>query len=162
MCGFAGFIDVSLNRNQRELENTALAMGEAIAYRGPDAAQAWADPDQGITLVHRRLSIIDLSPAGNQPMASSCGRFIMVYNGEVYNAEDLRKELIALGRSEYRGHSDTEVILEGFAVWGIKETIQKLIGMFSLAVWDKSTKKISLVRDRLGIKPLYWSLQNGR
>ena len=162
MCGFAGFIDNQTDIADAQLKEIALAMGKAIHYRGPDAAQAWSDENYGIALAHRRLSIIDLSPAGNQPMASRYGRYVMVYNGEVYNAEDIRQELIPLGRTEYRGHSDTEVILEGFEVWGIKQTIQKLIGMFTFAIWDREEKRITLIRDRLGIKPLYWSIQNGR
>ena len=162
MCGIAGFIDSSKSFSNENLCSFALKMGEAIAYRGPDAADAWADKKNGIALAHRRLSIIDLSPAGNQPMASSCGRFVMVYNGEIYNTADLRKELIQRGRTEYRGHSDTEVILEGFAVWGIRPTIERLIGMFALAVWDRCQNQLTLVRDRIGIKPLYYSLQNGK
>ena len=162
MCGIAGFIDNSKSISNKNLCSLSLKMGEAISYRGPDAADAWADATHGIALAHRRLSIIDLSTAGNQPMASSCGRFIMVYNGEVYNAEDLREELVELGRTDYRGHSDTEVMLEGFALWGVRATIERLIGMFAIALWDRQLNQLTLVRDRLGIKPLYYSLQNGK
>ena len=162
MCGISGFLDASLSRSSHSLERIALRMAEAIDYRGPDVAGSWSDVTNGIAFAHRRLSIIDLSPTGNQPMTSSCGRFVTVYNGEIYNAEDIRKQLIAEGCTKYNGHSDTEVMLEGFSVWGIKTTIKKLNGMFALAIWDKQSEKITLVRDRLGIKPLYWSLQNGK
>ena len=162
MCGIAGFINNSKSFSNENLCTMALKMGEAIAYRGPDVADAWADEKNGVALAHRRLSIIDLSPAGNQPMSSSCGRFVMVYNGEVYNTEDLRKELIQQGFMEFRGHSDTEVILEGFAIWGILPTIERMIGMFAIAVWDRKYNQLTLVRDRLGIKPLYYSLHNGK
>lgn len=98
------------------MRNIAHKMGEAIKYRGPDAADAWSDERYGIALGHRRLSIIDLSVAGAQPMTSSCGRFVMIYNGEIYNTADLREELAHFGRTKYRGYSDTEVILEGFSI----------------------------------------------
>ncbi|MDA8716474.1 asparagine synthase (glutamine-hydrolyzing) [Alphaproteobacteria bacterium] len=162
MCGIAGFLDRSLGRSQAELNRIALKMGDAISHRGPDAANSWADESQGVVLAHRRLSIIDLSPAGSQPMTSSCGRYVIAYNGEVYNVEDLRQELITAGRTSYRGHSDTEVILEGFGAWGIRATIERLIGMFACAIWDREGNQITLVRDRLGVKPLYWSIQGGR
>jgi len=162
MCGITGFIDNSKTISNDKLLNLALKMGKEIAYRGPDSANAWADEKKGISLAHRRLSIIDLSTAGNQPMASSCGRFVMVYNGEVYNTEDLRVNFIKQGRTEYRGSSDTEVILEGFSLFGIRSTIEHLIGMFAIAVWDRNLNQLTLVRDRIGIKPLYYSLQNGK
>ncbi|NIZ00167.1 asparagine synthase (glutamine-hydrolyzing) [Thalassospira lucentensis] len=162
MCGIAGFLDNRRNKNPEELEDIALRMGEQIHYRGPDAAAAWSDAAAGVALAHRRLSIIDLSPAGNQPMSSSCNRFVTVYNGEIYNSNELRDDLRRLGRSTFRGHSDTEVMLEGFSAWGVKETLKRLIGMFAIAVWDRKEQNLTLVRDRLGIKPLYWSIQNGQ
>lgn len=162
MCGIAGFLEPLSGRRDSNLNKIARVMGEAIRYRGPDAGGAWADETHGIAFAHRRLSIVDLSSAGNQPMASSCGRFMMVYNGEIYNTEDIRGDLIAAGRSVFRGHSDTEVILEAFAVWGIRPTIERLMGMFACAIWDRESKELTLIRDRLGIKPLYWSIQNGR
>ncbi|MDC1118125.1 asparagine synthase (glutamine-hydrolyzing) [Alphaproteobacteria bacterium] len=162
MCGIAGFLDFSLVRSHVELNCIAKRMSQAISYRGPDASGSWADETQGVALAHTRLSIVDLSIAGNQPMTSSCGRYVMVYNGEIYNFEDLRQELITEGRSEYRGHSDTEVVLEGFGVWGVRPTIERLIGMFACAIWDRQNNQLILVRDRLGIKPLYWSLQGGQ
>ena len=112
-------------------------MTDTLVHRGPDAGDIWLDPEAGLALGHRRLSIIDLSPAGAQPMVSSCGRFVVSYNGEVYNADELRPELEAAGR-RFRGHSDTEVIVEGAAVWGVEATVKRLIGMFAMAVWDRA------------------------
>ncbi len=143
------------------LAAVAARMAEALHHRGPDAGDVWCDAAAGLALGHRRLSIIDLSPAGAQPMVSSCGRFVISFNGEVYNFNELRPELEALGR-RFRGHSDTEVILEGVAQWGVEPLIKRLIGMFVLALWDRQARVLYLVRDRLGIKPLYWSKRGGR
>ena len=121
----------------------------------------WSDAEAGVALGHTRLSIVDLSPAGAQPMVSSCGACVITYNGEIYNAGDLRPELEARGR-RFRGHSDTEVLVEAIAEWGVKATVERLIGMFAFALWDRRTRTLSLVRDRLGIKPLYFGRQNGR
>lgn len=155
MCGLVGFIDYSKHQSQEEMERTVLEMASVIAYRGPDDCGAWCDPQAGVALGHRRLSIIDLSPMGHQPMRSSNGRFVIVYNGEVYNFNELRAELVQQGVS-FRGHSDTEVILEAWAAWGPSKTVRQLIGMFAMAVWDREDHSITLVRDRLGVKPLYW------
>lgn len=155
MCGIAGLWDRRLSGSADALRADATAMTNSLAYRGPDAADLWVDPASGVALGHRRLSIIDLSPAGAQPMSSSCGRFVVTYNGEIYNADELRPELEAKGR-RFRGHSDTEVIVEGAAVWGVVPTIKRLIGMFALALWDRQTRTLYVVRDRLGIKPVYW------
>jgi asparagine synthase (glutamine-hydrolysing) len=135
-------------------------MVDTLRHRGPDANGVWTDAEAGVALGHTRLSIIDLSPAGAQPMVSSCGRFVLSYNGEVYNAPELRAELEARGR-KFRGHSDTEVMVEGFAVWGVRETVERLIGMFAFAAWDRSSRTLTLGRDRLGIKPLYWGHVDG-
>jgi asparagine synthase (glutamine-hydrolysing) len=135
-------------------------MNDAIRYRGPDAGEVWVADGVPLALGHRRLSIVDLSEAGAQPMVSSCGRFVISYNGEIYNAGELRPELEAKGR-QFRGHSDTEVIVEGAAVWGVEATVKRLIGMFAMALWDRCDRVLYLIRDRLGIKPLYWVDLNG-
>ena len=130
-------------------------MGDSLIHRGPDDAGLWTDEGARLSFAHRRLSIIDLSTAGHQPMVSKCQRYVIVYNGEVYNFSELAADLRALGTA-FRGHSDTEVILEGCAVWGVEATVERLVGMFAFALWDRQTRTLSLVRDRLGIKPLYW------
>ncbi|MDQ3002708.1 MAG: asparagine synthase (glutamine-hydrolyzing), partial [Fibrobacterota bacterium] len=130
-------------------------MAERILHRGPDAGGEWSDPDAGIALGHRRLSIIDLSETGRQPMTSSNGRFIMVFNGEVYNFKAIRMELSRLGAT-FKGGSDTEVMLESFSRWGIAESVKRFRGMFSFAVWDRDARSLNLCRDRIGEKPLYY------
>lgn len=138
----------------------AVAMAEPLTPRGPDAGDVWVDEQASIGLAHRRLSIIDLSSAGAQPMISQCGRYVIVYNGEIYNGDELRPEIMATGRT-FRGHSDTEVVLEGCAAWGAKRTVERLNGMFAFALWDRRDQILTLARDRLGIKPLYWSFTDG-
>ena len=159
MCGIAGFLQRTAEVDE-PLERLAQTMADTLTHRGPDDSGTWADSAAGIALGHRRLSIIDLSAAGHQPMLSANGRFVVSYNGEIYNHVDLRKELESQG-SVFRGHSDTEVIVEGFAQWGIPETLSRIIGMFALAVWDRETRSLTLIRDRLGIKPLYWGQFGG-
>src|SRR5438477_4209028 len=156
MCGITGVWDRRGRRSPDELAATAISMANAIAHRGPDGCAAWIDSEAGLALGHRRLSIIDLSPAGAQPMISSSSRFVISYNGEVYNADELRRELAASGIN-FRGHSDTEVILEAAAAWGVEPTVTRLIGMFAMALWDRCERTLFLVRDRLGIKPIYWA-----
>jgi len=153
MCGIAGFLDLELRSGSRELEALGRAMAATLNHRGPDAHGVWADPEAGVVLGHTRLAIVDLSPAGAQPMVSSCGACVISYNGEIYNARDLRPELEARGR-RFSGHSDTEVLVEAIAEWGLRATIERLIGMFAFAVWDRRDRTLSLVRDRVGIKPL--------
>jgi len=158
MCGIAGVITSVCARDQ--LKKHAIAMAESIAYRGPDDHGVWIDADAGVALSHRRLSIVDLSPAGHQPMISADGRFIITYNGEVYNFQELRPELEARG-IKFRGRSDTEVMLEAFAAYGVEATVKRLIGMFTIGAWDRRDRTLTLVRDRLGIKPLYWMKSRG-
>lgn len=132
-------------------------MSAALSHRGPDDAGTWSDPDSGVTFGHRRLSIIDVSSAGHQPMLSPDGRFAITYNGEIYNHQELRRELAACGRApQWRGHSDTETLLAAVTAWGVRETLERLVGMFALAIWDRSTGSLHLARDRLGEKPLYY------
>jgi asparagine synthase (glutamine-hydrolysing) len=131
-------------------------MSGSLAHRGPDDNGTWTDPEAGVALVHRRLSVVDLSPAGHQPMLSADGRYVISYNGEVYSHEEMRPQLAARGAT-FRGHSDTEVILESISAYGVEATLQRLIGMFAFALWDRRERTLTLVRDRLGIKPLYWA-----
>ncbi len=135
-------------------------MATSLKHRGPDDSGVWTDALAGVGIGHQRLAIIDTSPQGAQPMRSGNGRYIIAYNGEVYNFAELREELRRRGHS-FRGHSDTEVIAEGFACWGIGKTVRRLLGMFAIAVWDQQSHSLTLIRDRLGVKPLYWSHQNG-
>ena len=158
VCGLAGAVESGAGRSSEELHALARAMADTLSHRGPDDWGTWADAGAGIALGHRRLSIVDLSEAGHQPMVSADERFVITYNGEVYNADELRAELEAEGK-RFRGHSDTEVILEGFASWGAERLVERLIGMFAFAVWDRRERALSLVRDRIGIKPLYWAQQ---
>ncbi len=154
MCGITGFLDTRpATRAAREA--VLLAMAEALRHRGPDDGGSWVDAEAGIALAQRRLAIIDLSPTGHQPMMSADGRYVITFNGEIYNyrelAERLRQEGVSL-----RGRSDTEVLLEGVARWGLREALAASEGMFAFALWDRKTRALTLARDRLGIKPLYW------
>ena len=145
MCGIAGFIDLRAKRSAAENDRLAQAMGDAIRHRGPDAGGIWSDPDAGLWFSQRRLAIVDLSDAGSQPMASPDGRAILNYNGEIYNAPELRPELEAAGY-RFRGHSDTEVLLHGCRHWGVEATVRRLIGMFAFAYWDVDTHILTPVR----------------
>jgi asparagine synthase (glutamine-hydrolysing) len=156
MCGIAGLWDQRAELDHDSLSAIASQMADTLIHRGPDGKGVWCDAKEGVGLAHRRLAIIELSPAGAQPMVSSCGRFVISFNGEAYNFRELRRELEASGR-RFRGHSDTEVILEGAAVWGVEPVVKRLIGMFAMALWDRQERTFYLVRDRLGIKPLYWA-----
>src|SRR5690349_7824167 len=155
MCGVAGFIDVSLSMPHSELETIALRMADTLAHRGPDDRGSWVKAETGIALSHRRLAIIDLSPNGHQPMISACGRYVISFNGEIYNFQELRRELVTLGHS-FRGTSDTEVILAAFTQWGVARALERLNGMFAFAVWDQTEKILHLARDPLGKKPMYF------
>ncbi len=155
MCGIAGCW--SLRTAPDVLRANVRRMTSRIAYRGPDGEGHWCDGEAGIALGHRRLSIIDLSAEGNQPMTSHSTRYVMVFNGEIYNFKDIRRELPL---QSWRGHSDTEVLLAAIERWGIEGATRRLIGMFAFAVWDRSERQLYLVRDRLGIKPLYYGWNN--
>lgn len=156
MCGFAGYLELRDRSGRDALIKNAETMGNTLVYRGPDASGTWADEISGIALAHQRLSIIDLSEAGAQPMHSVSGRYIIAYNGEVYNHTDLREGLEQSGH-RFKGHSDTEVILAAVEQWGLNTSLHRFIGMFAFALWDRQEKRLSLVRDRLGIKPVYWT-----
>ena len=158
MCGIAGFFTINNKRNTDEMVAIANKMANSIKHRGPDNSGVWVSEEVGLTLAHRRLSIIDLSIKGNQPMCSENRQFIIVFNGEIYNHRELRQELISNGKT-FRGHSDTEVILAGFEKWGVEQTIQKCIGMFAIGLWDINNKNLYLIRDRIGEKPLYYGWQ---
>jgi len=159
MCGFAGFVG-SFDGGGERAHESLRRMGVEIAHRGPDGEGIEWVKDVSLGLVHRRLSVIDLSDHGNQPMWSSCGRFVIVYNGEVYNFRSLADDLEKQGCS-FRGHSDTEVVLAAISQWGLESALQRFVGMFAFALWDREERELSLVRDRLGIKPLYYTVQNG-
>ena len=148
MCGIAGLYG-------RFPPGTAQAMDGPIAHRGPDDHDIHEDRAAGVSLVHRRLAIVDLSPLGHQPMADSSGRFVICYNGEIYNAPELRAGLEQRGH-RFRGHSDTEVQVELLARDG-PDALARLNGIFALALWDKKERSLLLVRDQMGVKPLYWT-----
>ena len=131
-------------------------MTDAIARRGPDSDGHWLDAERGVALGHRRLAIIDLSPAGQQPMLSADGRYVIVFNGEIYNFKDIRDELDSAGPHQWRSHSDTEVLLAALSAWGLDRTLAAIGGMFAFALWDRQLGRLSLVRDRIGEKPLYF------
>lgn len=160
MCGVSGFL-LSSQFSNAALQSLQSKIA-AIKHRGPDDSGTWFDEKQGIALGHTRLAIVDLSPAGHQPMASACDRYVIAFNGEIYNHLELRAQLESQGSAPaWRGHSDTETLLACFSAWGIEATLKATVGMFALALWDKQEKVLTLARDRFGEKPLYWGWNNG-
>lgn len=160
MCGLAGIV---LNRrNSISLNEIVEAMAGSLEHRGPDAKGSWVDSNQGVGISHRRLSIVDLSDSGHQPLVSSDRKYVIAFNGEIYNHLDLRERL-KIGRNHLRwtGHSDTETLIEAIVSWGVERTLEEAVGMFAFALWNTESQEMLLARDRLGEKPLYYSLQNG-
>ncbi len=155
MCGIFGWLGPGVDPQR------ALDMRDILRHRGPDDAGHWHDPETEVWLGHRRLSILDLSPSGHQPMLSPSGRYVIVFNGEVFNFSELRVDLEKLGCT-FRGHSDTEVMLAAFEQWGVQESLSKFVGMFAFALWDREQKTLMLVRDRMGVKPLYFAVDGAR
>lgn len=153
MCGIAGLL--SPNTSPDALTRRVKAMADAIAHRGPDGDGIWTDPEIGLGFGHRRLAILDPTPAGAQPMRSPSGRYEVVYNGELYSFPALRDDVISAGGSLHSG-SDTEAMLAGFDLWGIEATLPRMQGIFAIALWDRRERLLHLIRDRTGIKPLYW------
>ncbi len=160
MCGLAGFWHPDATSPEAALHDAAGCMTDAIAHRGPDDRGTWADADAGVVLGFRRLAILDLSPTGHQPMLSPDGRYVVVFNGEIYNYQDLRVELESHG-ARFRGTSDTEVMLAGIERWGPAATFARLWGMFAIALWDRHDRTLWIARDRLGKKPLYYGWAGG-
>jgi len=163
MCGIVGYLGFE-KLTLLEARVAISEMCQALSHRGPDDYGNWIDESSQICLAHTRLSILDLSLNGHQPMLSVCGRYILIFNGEIYNHLSLRNDLSKLGFQDWRGESDTETLLAGFSKWGIKKTIQLSVGMFAFAVWDKEKQELILGRDRMGEKPLYygWQSADGR
>ena len=158
MCGICGVLWSELDAS---LSSTARMMADTLHHRGPDGAGVWVDPDAGIALGHRRLSIIDLSSAGAQPMMSPCGRYVIAFNGEIYNHLDMRKDLSLVGAAPvWRGSSDTETLLAAISHWGLWDALRRAFGMFALALWDRNAQQLHFARDRIGEKPLYFTRFN--
>ncbi len=162
MCGFCGFLSSGqLSKSVDNAQQTIKQMTDAIANRGPDDDGSWIDDQHNLALGHRRLSIIDLSQAGHQPMTSHHERYVIAFNGEIYNFQDIRKEINEQAEYQWRGHSDTEVILAAVECWGVESTLKRLVGMFAFSLWDKEEEVLYLARDRMGEKPLYYGWQGG-
>lgn len=157
MCGISGVFD---RRGVHEESIDSMCM--ALDHRGPDGKSFWICPNHLVALGHTRLAILDLSEAGQQPMVSICGQFVIAFNGEIYNHLSLRKRLIESGvEVPWRGHSDTETLLACFSTWGVQETLERIVGMFAIALWDAKREVLTLARDRAGEKPLYWGWSGG-
>jgi len=160
MCGFTGFLQRVRTGGHNELADLAARMADRIHHRGPDSSGAWVHPERPLAFGHKRLAIIDLTAAGDQPMRSASGRYVIAYNGEIYNHLDIRAEIEAAGGAPaWRGHSDTETLLAAIELWGLKGALERSVGMFAFGLWDEREKELSLARDRLGEKPLYYGWQ---
>ncbi|MGJ7461984.1 asparagine synthase (glutamine-hydrolyzing) [Halomonas sp. MA07-2] len=162
MCGFTGFLKGGWP-SMAELKGEVMAMADTLQHRGPDDAGIWVDGDAGMALGHRRLAILDLSPAGHQPMHSACERYVIAFNGEIYNHLSLKSKLQGTSNKEtpWKGHSDTETLLAAFSAWGVAPTLKAAVGMFSIALWDRKEQTLTLARDRFGEKPLYYGFAQG-
>ncbi|TSE29270.1 asparagine synthase (glutamine-hydrolyzing) [Tepidimonas taiwanensis] len=165
MCGLTGFWEPG-GCAQEDATATVRRMADTLVHRGPDDAGVWVDAAAGVALGHRRLAILDLSPAGHQPMVSASGRYVIAFNGEIYNHLELRAALEKIGAGGtappgWRGHADTETLLAAIEAWGVEETLQRCVGMFAFALWDRQTRTLTLARDRMGEKPLYYGWQRG-
>src|SRR5256714_14939377 len=157
MCGITGFVSAPAAAD--ELTRAVRGRCDALVHRGPDDAGEWIDAGAGVAIGFRRLAIIDLSPAGHQPMISASGRYVATLNGEIYTFEDLRAELRERGLAPaFRGHSDTEVMLAAFEAWGVEAAVKRFNGMFAIAVWDRERRRLQLIRGRMGVKPLYYGM----
>lgn len=158
MCGIAGLIDQKRSMTAGNLRRVALAMSDSLRHRGPDGGGVFVDAACGVALGHRRLSIVDLSEQGHQPMFSADGRYVLVFNGEMYNFPEMRQELEARGVApKWRGHSDTEVFLAAVSAWGLSRAVDQMVGMFAFALWDSQRRVLYLARDRFGEKPMYYA-----
>ena len=157
MCGIAGLINC---HSSTKMQDSLAEMAQTLQHRGPDSDGVWSDESIGVGLVHTRLAIIDVGATGSQPMTSKSGRYVIVFNGEIYNHRTIRRELEAQGERHWIGHSDTETLVAAIEQWGCNETLKKLIGMFAFAVWDRDSKTLKLARDRAGEKPLYYGRSN--
>ncbi len=160
MCGICGFFNPHRPSSKEQLHQVSQQMTHALEHRGPNDMGVWTDASRGLALGHRRLSIQDLSTEGHQPMTSACHRFVLTYNGEVYNFKELRNQLEDQ-EFPFRGHSDTEVLLGAITQWGLEKTLENIVGMFALALWDKKQESLTLVRDPVGKKPLYYGWCQG-
>ena len=162
MCGLAGFVEVDNRMAAADLTAVVGQMSNVLRHRGPDDSGAWVDETAGIAMGFRRLAIIDLTDAGHQPQVSCDGRFVLVFNGEIYNHHDLRADLESAGHGvAWKGHSDTETLLQGIATWGVKRALERVNGMFAIAVWDRKERRLYLARDRFGEKPLFYGWTRG-
>lgn len=160
MCGIAG-VFLKDNSTKTPINTIVSEMTDTLHHRGPDATGIWCDEKDNVAFGHKRLSIIDVSNNGSQPMVSGSGRFTISYNGEVYNYKEIRKEIDSREKYKWRGDSDTEVILAAIECWGLELALSKFVGMFAFSLWDRQMRLLHLVRDRMGIKPLYWMNKNG-